>query len=418
MEEWKEYKLGEVCTKIGSGATPKGGKEAYLGGDTSLIRSQNVLDFSFSWDGLAYINDEQASKLNGVELEQNDVLLNITGDSVARACIVPDEALPARVNQHVAIIRGDQSIVLNDYILYYLQFKKQYLLSLSQGGATRNALTKGMIEELEIPLPTLNKQKEIVSILKSLDDKIGVNRKINENLEQQAQALFKSWFVDFEPFKDGEFVESELGMIPKGWRVCSADEVFDINIGKTPPRKEPEWFTESKEDNVWVSIADMGSCGVFISDSSEYLTDEAIKRFNVLMVEKDSVLLSFKLTVGRVAIADTRLTTNEAIARFILPDKCYREFLYLYLKQYKYENLGSTSSIATAVNSKTIKGMKIIVPPTDIIKSFSNNTRPLFEQIRSLQQESRRLATLRDTLLPKLMSGELKVNDMRLSENQ
>lgn len=418
MEEWKEYKLGEVCTKIGSGATPKGGKEAYLGGDTSLIRSQNVLDFSFSWDGLAYINDEQASKLNGVELEQNDVLLNITGDSVARACIVPDEALPARVNQHVAIIRGDQSIVLNDYILYYLQFKKQYLLSLSQGGATRNALTKGMIEELEIPLPTLNKQKEIVSILKSLDDKIGVNRKINENLEQQAQALFKSWFVDFEPFKDGEFVESELGMIPKGWRVCSADEVFDINIGKTPPRKEPEWFTESKEDNVWVSIADMGSCGVFISDSSEYLTDEAIKRFNVLMVEKDSVLLSFKLTVGRVAIADTRLTTNEAIARFILPDKCYREFLYLYLKQYKYENLGSTSSIATAVNSKTIKGMKIIVPPTDIIKSFSNNARPLFEQIRSLQQESRRLATLRDTLLPKLMSGELKVNDMRLSEKQ
>ena len=120
MEEWKEYKLGEVCTKIGSGATPKGGKEAYLGGDTSLIRSQNVLDFSFSWDGLAFISDEQASKLNGVELERNDVLLNITGDSVARACIVPDKALPARVNQHVAIIRGIQSVVLNEYILYYL----------------------------------------------------------------------------------------------------------------------------------------------------------------------------------------------------------------------------------------------------------------------------------------------------------
>ena len=418
MEEWKEYKLGEVCTKIGSGATPRGGKETYLGGDTSLIRSQNVLDFSFSWDGLAYINDEQASKLKSVELERNDVLLNITGDSVARVCIVPDKALPARVNQHVAIIRGNRSVVLNEYILYYLQFKKNYLLSLSQGGATRNALTKAMIEDLRIFLPTLNKQKEIVSILKSLDDKIEVNRRINENLEQQAQALFKSWFVDFEPFKDGEFVESELGMIPKGWRVKEAQDVFDINIGKTPPRKESEWFSNFNEDNVWVSIADMGSCGVFISDSSEYLTNEAIKRFNVVMVEKDSLLLSFKLTVGRVAIADTRLTTNEAIARFILPDKCYREFLYLYLTQYKYEKLGSTSSIATAVNSKTIKGMKLIVPPTDIIKSFSNNTRPFFEQIRSLQQESRRLATLRDTLLPKLMSGELNVNDMRLSEKQ
>lgn len=182
MEEWKEYKLGDICTKIGSGATPKGGKEAYLGGNTSLIRSQNVLDFSFSWDGLAYINDEQAAKLNGVEIENGDVLLNITGDSVARACIVPESALPARVNQHVSIVRGDATIVLNDYILYFLQFKKPYLLSLSQGGATRNALTKGMIEDLPIPLPPLSKQAEIVHVLKSLDDKIELNRRINDNL--------------------------------------------------------------------------------------------------------------------------------------------------------------------------------------------------------------------------------------------
>jgi len=251
-----------------------------------------------------------------------------------------------------------------------------------------------------------------MDILHSLDDKIEVNRRINKNLEQQAQALFKSWFVDFEPFKDQPFVESELGMIPQGWRVQEAQEVFSINIGKTPPRKESEWFSESNEDNVWVSIADMGSCGAFISDSSEYLTDEAVRRFNVQMVEKDSILLSFKLTVGRVAIADTRLTTNEAIARFILPKKFYREFLYLYLKQYKYGNLGSTSSIATAVNSKTIKGMRLLIPNVELIESFSKNTRPLFEQIRTIQQESRRLAELRDTLLPRLMSGELKVNDV------
>ena len=171
MEEWKEYKLGDICTKIGSGATPKGGKESYLGGGISLIRSQNVLDFTFSLDGLAFINEEQANKLNGVEIKKDDVLLNITGDSVARCCIVPDSILPARVNQHVSIVRGDNTIVLNEYILYYLQFKKQLLLSLSQGGATRNALTKGMIEEFPILLPSLDEQSKIVSILKSLDDK-------------------------------------------------------------------------------------------------------------------------------------------------------------------------------------------------------------------------------------------------------
>ena len=203
-------------------------------------------------------------------------------------------------------------------------------------------------------------------------------------------------------------------MIPKGWKVVDAEEIFEINIGKTPPRKEHNWFTTNNKDEVWVSIADMGSCGVFISDSSEYLTAEAIKRFNIQMVEKDSVLLSFKLTVGRVAIASTRLTTNEAIARFILPRVYYREFLYLLLKQYKYENLGSTSSIATAVNSKTIKGMRLLVPSDSIIKSFSNLVKPLFDSIESSSKESRRLAQLRDTLLPRLMSGEININEIRV----
>ena len=145
---------------------------------------------------------------------------------------------------------------------------------------------------------------------------------------------------------------------------------------------------------------------MFISDSSEYLTEEAIKRFNIQMVEKDSVLLSFKLTIGRVAIADTRLTTNEAIARFILPKPYYREFLYLFLKQYQFGKLGSTSSIATAVNSKTIKGIKLTVPPDEIISKFSAETKPLFDKIKYLTRETNKLITMRDSLLPHLMTGK------------
>ncbi|MEG2013887.1 MAG: restriction endonuclease subunit S [Anaerovoracaceae bacterium] len=186
MEQWKKYKLGDICTKIGSGATPKGGKESYLGGGISLIRSQNVLDFSFSTNGLVYINDGQADKLNNVSIEKNDILLNITGDSVARTCIVPDEILPARVNQHVSIIRGDRNKVVNEYLFYYLQYKKVYLLSIAQGGATRNALTKKMIEDIELTIPYLPEQKRIVNILKSLDDKIELNRRINDNLKISA----------------------------------------------------------------------------------------------------------------------------------------------------------------------------------------------------------------------------------------
>uniref|UniRef100_UPI0035632D54 restriction endonuclease subunit S n=1 Tax=Bacteroides finegoldii TaxID=338188 RepID=UPI0035632D54 len=183
MEGIKTYIFKNICSKIGSGATPTGGKEAYKGGDTALIRSQNVLDFSLSRDGLAYINEEQAQKLDNVSIQKNDVLLNITGDSVARVCLAPNWVLPARVNQHVSIIRGKANMIHNHYLLYYLQYKKSYLLSLSQGGATRNALTKKMIEDIEIPLPSISYQEKVISILSSLDDKIELNRRINDNLK-------------------------------------------------------------------------------------------------------------------------------------------------------------------------------------------------------------------------------------------
>ena len=175
-------KMIDICEKIGSGATPRGGKEAYCDEGISLVRSQNVLDFAFSRDGLAHINDEQAQKLNNVEVHEGDVLLNITGDSVARACIMDSVFLPARVNQHVAIVRGKENKVINSFILYFLQWRKGYLLQLASAGATRNALTKGMIEQLEINLPSMNEQKKIVAILDSIQQKIQLNQKINDNL--------------------------------------------------------------------------------------------------------------------------------------------------------------------------------------------------------------------------------------------
>ena len=175
-------KLKDICEKIGSGATPKGGKGAYITEGISLIRSQNVLDFTFSYDGLVYINEQQAEKLNNVTIEKGDVLINITGDSVARVCMVPDEVLPARVNQHVSIIRGKTECILESYLLYYLQMLKPILLQLASGGATRNALTKRMLEELVIEVPSISEQKKIVSIIDNIQEKIKNNVKINDNL--------------------------------------------------------------------------------------------------------------------------------------------------------------------------------------------------------------------------------------------
>ena len=175
-------KFRDICTKIGSGATPKGGKEAYCEEGITLIRSQNVLDFSFSENGLAYINDEQADKLKNVTVEDMDVLINITGDSVARTCMVDKKYLPARVNQHVCIVRANQEKVVPSYLLYILQQKKNYLLQMASGGATRNALTKDMICELEVELPSIAEQRKIVAILDDIQEKIKLNAQINNNL--------------------------------------------------------------------------------------------------------------------------------------------------------------------------------------------------------------------------------------------
>lgn len=188
------YKLKDICLKIGSGATPKGGKEAYCDEGISLIRSQNVLDFTFSYDGLAHINDQQAEKLSNVEVKPQDILLNITGDSVARVCTVDPRALPARVNQHVAIIRPDENRVLSSYILYFLQMIKPYLLQIAAGGATRNALTKSMIENLELEVPDILSQKKIVSVLDDIQGKIRDNNEINKNLSDLLQAIYQKLF--------------------------------------------------------------------------------------------------------------------------------------------------------------------------------------------------------------------------------
>ena len=174
-------KLGDVCTKIGSGATPRGGKEAYKSTGIPLIRSQNVLDWSFASNGLAFIDEAQAAILSNVDVRPNDVLINITGDSVARACMVPDWCTPARVNQHVAIVRPDNTLDPT-FLLCYLQSLKPYLLKLASSGATRNALTKGMLENLKINLPPKEIQCAIACVIDSIQKMLAINRKTNDYL--------------------------------------------------------------------------------------------------------------------------------------------------------------------------------------------------------------------------------------------
>ena len=299
------------------------------------------------------------------------------------------------------VFRAKKELTVPDFVYYLVcsPFVRNFAIKSMVGSSGRQRVQTEVLENLEINFPTISEQVKIASILKTLDDKIALNNKINDNLLDQVLTLYRNKFVDT--------VNNER-------EICRADEYFDISIGKTPPRKEAQWFSTNPQDVTWVSISDMGTCGLYISSSSEQLTKEAVERHNVKVVPDNTVLLSFKLTVGRIAITNGEMATNEAIAHFKTDKKEINEYLYCYLKCFNYQTMGSTSSIATAVNSKIIKGMPFVVPTDEELKEFHDFTAPMFSKIKANQIETDNLTLIRDTLLPKLMSGELDVSDIEL----
>lgn len=315
--------------------------------------------------------------------------------------------------------------------LYYAI--KHYKLGEIDDGSPIPSTTRAAVYIQDLEVPPIDEQRAIAHILGTLDDKIELNRRMNETLEAMARALFKSWFVIFEPVRakaegrdtglpkeiadlfPDSFEDSELGEVPKGWRVSSAGELFDVTIGRTPPRKEHHWFSTNAEDIPWMSIKDLGNAGAYISSVNEFLTTEAVENFRIKRIPDGTVVLSFKLTLGRVAITDGEMLSNEAIAHFNPRKQQFigKEFLYCYLQQFDYDRLGSTSSIATAINSDNVRSIPILVPSHSTDDLFQRVTSPIFQQLKNLQRESRTLAAQRDALLPKLLSGELNLSNVK-----
>ena len=223
----------------------------------------------------------------------------------------------------------------------------------------------------------------MVDILGTLDETIENNEYLIQKIEEKVLLEYDR-INSFEPL-------SEIVM----------SDCFDITIGKTPPRKESHWFTKNSTDVKWLSISDLGKSSVFCFDTSERITPEGISKYNVKVVPKNTVVLSFKLTVGKVAITGCDMATNEAIAHFNSSNHCLLEYLYCYLKRYNFDTLGNTSSIATAVNSKTIKAMHFFIPDDTVLENFHHKTLPLFENIRQLLIENKKLNELKQLYLKK-----------------
>ena len=388
-------KMKDICLKIGSGATPRGGKEAYIDSGISLIRSQNVLDFSFSYDGLAHITEEQADKLNNVIVESGDVLLNITGDSVARVCMVDDNALPARVNQHVAIVRANKKVVLGSYILYFLQMSKPYLLQLASGGATRNALTKSMIEDLMLEVPSITEQERIVTLIDDIQQKIRTNSQINQNLLQQAQLVFANEFLSFEH-------------IPDGWEESSLIGIADYLNGLAMQKFRP------KDNEIGLPVLKIKELRQGACDSSSELCSPSIKPEYI--IHNGDVVFSWSGSLLVDIWCGGTCGLNQHL--FKVTSNTYDKwFYYAWTNHHLQKFVAIAADMATTmghIKREELEKAKVLIPPQSEYKRIGALLTPIYDLVISNRIENRRLATLRDELLPKLMSGELDVSEIEL----
>ena len=423
---WPKVELGDVCTKIGSGATPRGGKDVYLDeGPYTLIRSQNVYNDGFHYEGLAFIGEHHADQLQNVDVFETDVLLNITGDSVARVCQVARDVLPARVNQHVAIIRPDSVNLDAGYLRYYLASPEMQtmLLSWAGSGGTRNALTKGMIESLEIPLPPLPEQRRIASILGALDDKIELNRRIDETLEQMARALYKSWFVDFDPVRakmDGRWrrgepliglpaglydlfpdrlVESELGEIPEGWEVNTIGDLATIVGGSTPSTKIAEYWESGT--HYWATPKDLSELTIpVLLSTNRKITDAGLGKIGSGLQPPGTVLMSSRAPVGYLAINEVPTAINQGFIAIKPKAGIPNHYLLQWCANSLEEILNyANGSTFLEISKSSFRSIRLATPNHEMLKAFDGLASNFHEKIVDNEQSNRILITIRTCCL-------------------
>ena len=369
-EGWREVRLGDIA-KIKNGK--RNSQDAVSTGDYPLFDRSQVIKSSTQ-----YIFDGEAVIIAGEGKEFTPRFYEGKFD----------------LHQRCYAIFDFENSVVGKHIYYYLNYKKDYFAMVAVG-STVLSLRQNHFQDFPVILPPLPEQKAIAEVLSSLDDKIDLLHRQNKTLENMAQTLFRKWFVE-----DAD----------ERWEEKTLSETVDIFIGRTPPRKEFQWFSKKHGDWKWVSIQDMAENGIYIFNTSECLTQPAVDKFKIPVIPSNTVILSFKMTVGRVCITTENMLSNEAIAQFqFRPHTPYsKEYLYFYLKTFKFELLGSTSSIVTSINTAMIKSMTIKIPDKGSSKQFESATRPLFDKVYSNQNQIQILEKLRDTLLPKLMRGEVR----------
>ena len=381
LAKWPHKRLGDISNKIGSGSTPRGGDSVYRSEGPAIIRSQNVYNGVFNYEGLARLSEEHADQLMGVTVEAGDVLLNITGDSVARCCQAPESVIPARVNQHVTIIRPNSKMLNPRFLCYYLisPLMQSYLLSIAGSGGTRKALTKAMVEEFQVPCPSLQEQNQVVEIVGAYDDLIQNNRRRMALLEESARLLYQEWFVRLR-FPGHEHVRF-TNNLPDGWVPAQLGERVSLNYGKAL----------KADTRIEGEFPVYGSSGI-------------VGSHDAALAKGPGIILGRKGNVGSVFWSSKDFYAIDTVY-FITAEESN---LYLYYAL-KHMHFISTDVAVPGLNRDLAYSRPFLVPSNTVLRLFLDTVSPIHQQLDKLDEKNQKLRAARDLLLPRLMSGELVV---------
>ena len=422
MSNWQQIRLGDVCS-FQNGLAFKS-NEFDTNGDYYVIKIKELKN------GYVKLFNESSKvfkngKNNIYSIKYNDVLIALTGDPVNKPnpcswvgrVAVNKNKEQLYLNQRVAKFCPNDNFLDLKFIYYYFRVYDNFydLAQKATGSASQANISTKTIEDTVIFVPSLNKQKQIVKILSSLDDKIELNNRINANLEEQAQALFRRWFVDFEfpneqglPYKsnDGAFVESELGRIPKGWISGKFTDIANIQGGGTPQTKNKKFwngnipfFTPKDVPNVCFTLF-----------TEKQITEEGLKNCNSKFYPKYTIFITARGTVGKVVIAGQNMAMNQSCYALVGKDDNIQYFVYYYTKELIYLLRNKASgAVFDAITTRDFDSDNVVIPPKGIIIKFQNNIKPLMALILNNCKENQGLIQLRDTILPRLMNNQIKI---------
>ena len=396
--EWKEVRLGDVCTRVCSGGTPKSTNLSYYGGEIPWLNTKEI-DFNRIYSTEKTITDSGLNNSSAKWIVPNTVTVAMYGATAGKSCIVK---VPMTTNQACCNLTINDEVADYEFVYYTLKNDYTTLASLANGGAQQN-LNAQIIKDYVLKMPSLADQRRIASILSSLDRKIELNNKINADLEEMAQAIFKNWFVDFEPFKDGKFVDSELGMIPEGWKVGTLTEIASYMNGLAMQKYPPE----NIEDSLPVlKIKELGQgfCGTDSDRCSCNIKDEC-------KIHNGDVIFSWSGTLLVDVWCGGDCGLNQHLFKVTSND--YPKWFYYYWTKYhlqEFIHIAKDKAVTMGhIKRGHLEEALVAIPDNDSMEKAHELFEPILSKMISLRLENSRLSLLRNTLLPRLMSGEIEV---------